>query len=158
VDAEAVALPTRPEGGTVTKMELNTYNPACDFCEQCFQHGHTAEDCCSPAARLSEQTRDAAIDFYTERRDTWNRSITDIMAEFADQQTAAVRHRLEAALKVIEHYADESNWSCPRCENPDVPNCSSAHDHWLLLYAGDDEGPDKAAEFLNHAEEKSDEN
>jgi hypothetical protein len=29
-------------------MRLNTYNPDCDYCDNCGQHGHVAEDCCNP--------------------------------------------------------------------------------------------------------------
>lgn len=29
-----------------------TYNPDCDYCENCSQHGHEAEDCTQP---LSEE-------------------------------------------------------------------------------------------------------
>lgn len=30
-------------------MRFNTYNPDCDYCDNCGQHGHEPEDCCNPS-------------------------------------------------------------------------------------------------------------
>ena len=106
------------------------------------------------AARPSEQTRDAAKAFVereSQRPEMAHASeddVYDVFVRFADQQTAAVRHRLEAALKVIEHYADANNWHR-------MAAFSELKREWASF---GENGYDKAAEFLNHAEEKSDEN
>lgn len=45
----------------VRNRGAGTYNPDCDFCENCWEHGHEAEDCCNPtcAGQLKYEAEEA---------------------------------------------------------------------------------------------------